>query len=671
MNVLQEFLELVPVENFEAQYSKDITESSFFEYPLKPIVEAEKRLIDSSQTSIGYFSMEYGLAPSIYHTLNRQEPLSSSNKFTQHGVFSNLRSMDTYFTIRIDKRLDLPIYSGGLGVLAGDTLKSTADLNIPMAAVGILWNKGYFKQNFWFRDGQRPQEMQWDPQTYPGLIPLKNRIVIKFKNETILLRPWKYYIYSFDRSFVVPLILLDSNLPDNSDFGKKLTDQLYRSDDETWRLFQRLILGKGGIGIFEEMQYQLDLFHLNEGHAAFSFIESSKGHSVEKIKEIFSKFAYTCHTPVAAGHDRFHESVLAPVLDEEDYKLLFSYGKDPEYEGVANLTTFSLNAAEKVNAVSHKHEEVMHMQFPNYSKKITSITNGIHTYTWLSEAFSRLFDQYEDRIGPWKQDPTCLKNVLNLKSDPAFRKALWDAHQENKKHLTSLLEVWKVDPNILTISWARRIAAYKRPSLILQDVDRLMEIGAKYGGIQIILAGKAHPMDNLAETHIDEMLTAIDSLDNNRKNVRVVMFENYDTYFGKLLSSSVDVWLNNPLPPFEASGTSGMKAILNGVVQMTTVDGWVCEVTQNPIGWFFGYEHKGGDIGSESELRLNEDSVKLYETIEKAADLYCKTNVKGELQIESTWIDMMIECIAVSAHFNTHRMVKEYQEKIWKEMLSK
>lgn len=652
--MLKEFLSLVGIEDFELRYHKDITEETFFGYPLAPVLDAEKKLRSPESKSIAYFSMEYGLAPSIYHTLHSFAPIRSANKFTQHGVFSNLRAMDSYFALHIDKRLDLPIYSGGLGVLAGDTLKSAADLGLSFAGIGILWNSGYFKQNFWFRDGQRPQEMRWDPLTYPGLVPLKNRIRLRLKHEEIVLRPWKYYVYSYDRNFSVPLILLDSNLPENSQFARSLTGQLYRADDENWRLLQRLLLGVGGMKALADLDYVPGHYHLNEGHAALAFLEKTDGH-----------FAYTCHTPVEAGHDRFHEKILEAVVSDESMKLLRERGRDPHHTGIINLTLFALNTSGKVNAVSQKHGQVMREQFPNHRERIQAITNGVHTYTWLSRSFAKLFEKYAGEIGPWEKNPGELANVAKLKTNPEFRRDLWFAHQENKKHLSWLLRMWKISEHVLTLAWARRIAAYKRPSLILQDVKRLVEIGRRHGGLQIILAGKAHPKDNLAETHINEMLDAIDALDQDRDFVRIVMFENYDTYFGKLLASSVDVWLNNPLPPFEASGTSGMKAILNGVLQFSTVDGWVSEIADRPAGWFFGHRHSGGAIGSEWDLRLKEDSENLYQVLEQVAELYNRTNRKGEVDIESPWLDMMIECIVQSAFFNTHRMVGEYREKIW------
>ncbi len=665
MNALQEFLALVSAEDFDSRYSKDITGELFFGYPIQPIIDAEKKLKDSNVSSIAYFSMEYGLAPSIYHTLHSVDPIKSQNKFVQHSVFSNLRAMDNYFTLRIDKRLDLPIYSGGLGVLAGDTLKSAADLNLSFTGIGILWNAGYFKQNFWFQDGQRPREMYWDPTTYPGLIPLKNRVQLKMAKETITIRLWKYYAYSYDKKSTVPLILLDTNLPENSEFVKKLTGQLYRADDEGWKLYQRLILGMGGIRALESLKYTADIFHLNEGHAALAFVEKAKGLSAHELENLRRQFCFTCHTPVEAGHDRFHKKTVESILPHDETKILERFGTDSGNQALVNLTLFSLNVCERVNAVAQKHGQVMRHQFPAYKDRIQSITNGVHTYTWLSRSFSKLFEKYAAEIGPWEKDPARLLNVTKLKQSQDFRADLWAAHQENKKHLSWLLRMWKIDPDVLTVCWARRIAAYKRPSLILQDVRSLVNLGKKFGGIQVILAGKSHPKDNLGETHINDMLAAIDLLDRERDFVRVLMLENYDTYFGKLLTSSVDVWLNNPLPPFEASGTSGMKAILNGVLQLTTVDGWVVEAADKQIGWFFGYRHSGDEIGNEWDLRLKEDSENLYRTLELVCDLYYQTNKRGELDIKSRWLDMMIECIAQAGFFNTQRMVKEYEQRIW------
>jgi starch phosphorylase len=663
---LEKFLSLAPVEHFEKNYPDDISEEKFFGFPLEPILMAEEALKSPSHRSVGYFSMEYGLSSNSYHCFKSQKPLSEKNRSSVHHVFSNLRAIDYYLSLRTNHCLDLPIYSGGLGVLAGDTLKSAADRGVSLAAVGILWHKGYFKQNFWFKDGQIPEETDWDPPSYPGLVPLDLYVEIPLKKEIIRLKLWKYFVYGFDLKNVVPLILLDSNVHGNSPLAKQLTGQLYRSDDAQWKILQRVILGIGGMKAFEKLGYHIDIFHLNEGHAALAFIEKAKTLADSQIAALKKSFAYTCHTPVAAGHDRFQKKAFQEILPEEEFALLKKYGQDPDSPDLINLTQQAMTTSQFINAVAQKHGEVTRAQFPQHKERIQSITNGVHTHTWISDPIRALLAEFKNEIGDWQKDPSLLTGVLKLKDDALFRQKLWEAHQANKTALCALLKGWKMDPRVFTLCWARRIAAYKRPSLILQDTQRLLELARRIGPIQIILAGKAHPKDDLGFTHINEMLGAIDSLEKERDILRIVMLENYDTYFGRLLASSVDLWLNNPLPPFEASGTSGMKAILNGVLQLSTLDGWVVEAADKNVGWIFGWQHHSADeIGDERHLRLEEDSRLLYEMLEQVITLYYQTAPQGQLNPASDWITKMIHAISQAGFFNTDRMVREYQEKIW------
>ncbi len=656
------------IPQFHERHSQDINDEYFFGFPMQSIVRAEERLRSPETRSVAYFSMEFGLAPSIYHQFETSQPTSGLNMFTGHRVFSNLRAMDHYHQIRIDKVLDIPIYSGGLGVLAGDTLKSASDLGISVIGLGILWNKGYFKQNFWFESGQIPDELRWDPYTYPGLIPLDNIIEIKLNSESIFLRLWKYYVYSYDRQNVIPLVLLDSNIDENgpeTDIKRRLTDQLYRSDNAWWKITQRTILGVGGINALRELGYSLNLYHLNEGHAALAFVEKAKDISEDKWDELKNHFAYTCHTPVEAGHDRFALSELENIFDKAHLSIIRKEGLDSKHKNLVNLTRLAMNTSTYVNAVAKKHGEITRLQFPDFKDKIKTITNGVHTFTWVSEPIEQLLDKYRGTIGDWKSNPLLIENVSKLRDNMEFRRGLWQAHMKNKKECAEILSPWFFDENVFTISWARRIANYKRPSLILQDVGRLVKMAKTIGPLQIIFAGKAHPSDNLGFTYINTMLERIDSLTDYRDTIKIFMLENYDTYFGKLLTSSVDVWLNNPLPPFEASGTSGMKAILNGVIQLSTLDGWVVEAQDKNIGRIFGYVPPQGEIGSESNLRLEEDSKKLYEALEELMKLYYDSFGHGEPKVGSDWIDMMINCISTSGYFSTHRMVGEYNNIIW------
>ena len=662
--LVDEFYSLVQVDDPQGYYASDIKDNDYFGMPLEAIVKAEKRLRAKQSGCIAYFSMEYGLATSFYNKFTGQAQLDPANRAPESAVFSNFRVADYFFVLQQNNIIDLPIYSGGLGVLAGDTVKTMADYNLPAAAIGILWSSGYFRQRFWFKYGQAPEKMRWEPNTYPGLVPLKNRIKIALKTGDVYLRLWKYYVYSRAHEAVVPLILLDSNIEPNSKNDRSLTDQLYRSDNISLKLLQRVILGFGGINALAELGYNIHTYHLNEGHAVFAFIAKARGLDKDGQEALKKQFVYTCHTPVEAGHDRFNFDELNKVLNKEDVETIDRFGK--ERPGTANLTLLSMNISSAINAVSHNHQKVMHIQFPAYKDQIQYVTNGVHPYTWMSQEFQELFKRFAGTFPDFFANPMILSRAAELKNDPGFRGQLWQAHQANKTGLCKFLEKWKLDKNTFTICWARRVAAYKRPSLILHDISRLARIAKEIGPLQIILAGKAHPNDNLGFTYINEMLDKVDSLSQDYGKLRVIVLENYDISLGKLLSSSVDVWLNNPLPPFEASGTSGMKAILNGVLQMSTVDGWVAEAVDRKIGTFFGYKNSEGSVGNESDLHMNEDSEELYSALECLASLFYRTNQNGKVDTGSQWIDMMIECIGAAAQFNTYRMLDEYKKKIWR-----
>ncbi|MFA5286733.1 MAG: alpha-glucan family phosphorylase [Candidatus Omnitrophota bacterium] len=661
--LLKEFLSLVDVDDFDKRYAQDIGKGKYFSMPLEPIVAAEKRLRQANQRSIAYFSMEYGLATSFYNTFKSEIIPDPRNKLPRNTVFSNYPLADFLFDVKIDSLIDLPIYSGGLGVLAGDTMKTMADYKMPALGIGILWHSGYFRQEFWFKYGQVPEKIHWDPFSYPGLIPLKNIITIKLKNEEVRLKLWKYYVYSYKRDYAVPLILLDAEIPENSNKINTLTDQLYRSENSWIKLMQRIVLGFGGVNAIKELGYPIEIFHLNEGHAVFAFVEKARGNNEIQLEELKKKFCYTCHTPVQAGHDRFSEGDVRQVLREEDANLIQKLGR--EDSGLINLTLLSMNIASSINAVSKRHQEVMQLQFPEYKDRIRYVTNGVHPYTWISKGFLELFKRFSPVIENIESNPMGLAKAQSLRNNHDFRDQVWAAHQANKERFCTLFEKWKLNKNIFTVCWARRIAAYKRPSLILNDIDRLIAIAKRTGPLQIILAGKAHPNDNLGFTFINEMLDKVDALgDDNYGILKIVILENYDIYLGQLLTSGVDLWLNNPYPPFEASGTSGMKAILNGVPQLTTLDGWVVEAEDKGIGKIFGHRYTNDKIGNEFDRYMKDDAEELYKSLEEMAALYYST-FNNKLNLSSGWIDMMINCIATGAHFNTYRMLDEYKGMIW------
>ena len=662
-NLTEEFLSLVDVDRFQEHYRADIDKNLYFGAPLSFIVDAEKRLRERQDRLMAYFSMEYGLASSFYNTFCRQGGISELNNIPANTVFSNYRLADYFFDVNVDNLIDLPIYSGGLGVLAGDTVKTMADYKLPSVAVGILWHSGYFRQRFWFKHGQVPERMQWDPARYPGLVPLKNIVSFKLKNETVHLRLWKYYVFSYKYDYAVPLILLDSNVEENPSHLRILTDQLYRSDNAWIKLMQRLVLGFGGMAALRELGYPVNIYHLNEGHAAFAFIDRCRGLGAAETEGVRRQFAYTCHTPVEAGHDRFSQDVLRDALTEEDFDLTCQFGR--EESGAVNLTLLAMNASGSINAVSKNHQQVMRLQFPEYGERIKYVTNGVHPYTWLSREVLGVLNAFPEEFEDVDRNPMALERARGLKSDPQFRTQLWQAHQKNKENLCVFLDKWRLNPDVLTVCWARRIAAYKRPSLILHDIERLRKIVKTTGPLQIILSGKAHPNDNLGFTFVNEMMDTVDSLTSDYDNLKVVILENYDIYLARLLVCGVDVWLNNPLPPFEASGTSGMKAILNGVVQLTTLDGWVVEAADKGVGRIFGYANAPGEIGSEKDLHIQDDASALYQALEEMAALYYKTIQGGELDQSSGWLDMMIDCVASASYFNTYRMLDEYRSLVW------
>ncbi len=341
------------------------------------------------------------------------------------------------------------------------------------------------------------------------------------------------------------------------------------------------------------------------------------------------------------------------------------FGKETPASEDVNLTYICLNNCRHTNAVAQKHGEIMRLQFPDFAKRIDAITNGVHTHTWVSESFAKLFDKYTSPFGDWRHDPMRLESITQLKSNQDFRRDMVEAHQVNKRNLLNVIKPWRLDENVLTVCWARRITGYKRPSLLFHDLEKLIAIAEKVGPLQILIAGKSHPMDNTGAAHIQNIMDNIDRLNDHYKTIKVLILENYDTYFGKLLTNSVDIWLNNPLPPFEASGTSGMKAIYNGVLQMSTLDGWVVEAEYDDIGWIFGYRHQGPEIGSENDLRLEEDSEALYQTLTAAAKMYYQMNKNGQFDLQNPWVDKMMNCVKRSAFFNTQRMVLEYKAKMW------
>ena len=552
-----------------------------------------------------------------------------------------------YFTMEVGIDPDMPTYSGGLGVLAGDTLKSCADMGIPTVGITLLNRKGYFYQRI-NKDGyQIEEENHWSVDDFMEL--QENEVVVHIEGREVKVKAWKY-VYKGNEDKEIPIFFLDTDVDGNSEWDRRLTDYLYPGD-KWYRLCQEIILGVGGVRMLESLGYSnIKKYHMNEGHAAFltfellrEEIKKNNLELEEALKRVREKCVFTTHTPVPAGHDKFPlefvEKALGDYLIDEISHL---YMHNNEF----NMTLLALNLSKYVNGVAGKHKEISKKMFPGY--QIHSITNGVHSVTWTSPPFKNLFDKY---IPGWRKDPFTLRNALRIST-----KEIWDAHIDAKKtllHYVNREENCGMDKDIFTIGFARRMTAYKRAELLFSDLERLKDIARRRGRIQIILSGKAHRDDTQGKEIIHHLIKIRDELNAEDNGIEVAYLENYDIHVALYLVAGVDVWLNTPLRPMEASGTSGMKACHNGVPHFSVLDGWWLEGhVEGVTGWSIGKYPEGDEIEKPS------DSV--YD----AQDLYNKLdNVLMPLYYndKEKWAEVMRNAIAFNASFfNTTRMLQQY-----------
>jgi starch phosphorylase len=530
--------------------------------------------------------------------------------------------------VAIDPRM--PTYSGGLGVLAGDTLRACADLALPVIGVTLLHRRGYFAQALDAGGGQVEGDEAWHPEAC--LRPLAPRAQVAIEGRTVQVRAWCYDVAGA-RGHVIPLLFLDTDRPENAEEDRRLTDHLYGGDDR-YRLAQEVVLGTGGVRILDALGHHgIRKFHLNEGHASLAVLEILKSQgAAADFDAARERVVFTTHTPVPAGHDQFDWALADRVLGEPSSRELLRMlaGSDR-----LNMTRLALNLAGHVNGVARRHREVSQDMFPGYP--IGSITNGVHSFTWTSEPFRALFDRY---VPGWREDPALLRQALRIPADDLRR-----AHAEAKHAL--LTEVRRLTgralaESALTIGFARRATAYKRADLVFSDVARLGAI-RKLGPLQLVFAGKAHPRDEGGKEIIQRIARWARELG---EEIPVVYLPNYGVDLARLLVSGCDVWLNTPRRPLEASGTSGMKAAHNGVPSLSVLDGWWLEGhIEGVTGWAIG------------------DGAKPATDEEEAGDLYAKLAlVLDVFQNEpDRWAGIMRSAIALNASFfNTHRMVLEY-----------
>ncbi len=552
-----------------------------------------------------------------------------------------------YFSMEIALDPSIPTYSGGLGILAGDMLRSAADLELPIVAVTLVHRKGYFRQKLDAAGNQTEEPDPWDPQARLPLTAASANVVVEGRQ--VRVQAWRYDITG-QSGHQVHVYLLDSDVPGNAEQDRALTDTLYGGDAH-YRICQEALLGIGGVGILRSLGFEnLAVYHMNEGHSSFLTLalleeqlrrrQAAEGDEMD-VQAVRSQCVFTTHTPVPAGHDKFHWRLVEAVLGESRAQLLERTGCCQE--GLLNMTYLALRFSHYVNGVAMRHEEVsLRRMFPNYP--IHAITNGVHATTWsLRSHFSELFDRY---IPEWRRDKDYLRYAVGIPL-----REIQDAHARAKSRLSCGGEASACgvvfDPSTLTIGFARRAAAYKRADLLFTDVDRLRAIVRNAGPIQVIYGGKAHPHDQEGKATIRRVFEHAAEL---KDRFRFVYVENYDWTWGALITAGVDLWLNTPQRPQEASGTSGMKAALNGVPSLSILDGWWIEgCFEGATGWAIGHD---GELRTE-DARAEVES--LYQKLEQEI-------VPMFYQRPAAFTEVMRSAIAINASFfNTQRMVEQYE----------
>ncbi|RME32297.1 alpha-glucan family phosphorylase [Candidatus Woesearchaeota archaeon] len=538
-----------------------------------------------------------------------------------------------YFSMEIGIDPALPTYSGGLGVLAGDTLRSAADLDVPIIGVTLLYKKGYFTQRIDEQGMQHEAPVVWNPEEH--LTRLPNTVTVHIAGQEVRVGAWLSVVEGIQGTRN-PIIFLDTDLDENEAAWRHITHELYGHDDR-YRLSQEIVLGIGGVRMLESLGCTgIQKYHMNEGHSALLTLELFKrSEAADRLHDVRARCVFTTHTPVPAGHDQFDkklaEELLGAFITPELHDVVF-------IEGRLNMTCLGLQFSEFINGVAKKHGEVSRSMFPGYH--IESITNGVHARFWASPEMQKLFDEY---LPGWQADPFSLRYILSIPKE-----RIWDAHQEAKRRLVAFAKTRgaTLREDVFTIGFARRFATYKRGDILFQDPARLRRIAERTRGLQLVFAGKAHPKDLEGKRIIQRVIGQLRALSDV---MQVCFLEDYNMGVAQILIPGVDLWLNTPARPHEASGTSGMKAAVNGVPQFSTLDGWWLEGhIEHVTGWSIGNE----DVSRESNHE--EDVEDLYNKLEYII-------LPKYYDDRAGWIDVMRHAIAINgSFFNTHRMVQQY-----------
>ena len=682
---------------------------TFFGVPQQVMDLVWQRLCHDSGNSALYISMEIGADPDVYHPLL---------DFFQEQEYTDSDDPDIAALLKkyIDGPRKIPNYSGGLGVLAGDTLKSFADMHIPVVAVSLLYREGYFSQIVDAKVGQIDQATHWSPEETPALFQLQDpenpgvplTIKVPFYNEydhpTLAeAEVWMKMELSEELDYFVPEFLLDYSISSSPPWVREAGLRLYNAKSAIMKANQRRMLGSGILPLMKALGLTSHTIHLNEQHGvAVSLklillqLEKALGPAYSNIMtdndiqtaaaEVAKRIIYTIHTPVKAGQDRFDRSLYTGISQDTCRKILNLLARDEDSPNEYNFTAFAMRVNRAVNSVSRLHRDVTRKQFPEFADKITAITNGVHHLTWISKNRAAIFDT-TDSLADWRDDPGVFAQAA-LQNDTNFQQRLQQAWQQDNQvlvgyvnamlaqHRSQMIETWIDPPNYLshlhevvelesgvfTIGFARRFSTYKRADLIFDDIPALADILVKNNWrINFIFAGKAHPQDEPGKSVLKLILDNQEELYTlSRGMARLVFIPGYDMKIAKMMVSGVHTWLNSPKRPLEASGTSGMKAAINGIPNLSVMDGWWAEgYHKGKTGWKFGYE---GPIKPDSlseapdTLFYEEDSLSLYKLLPSVLDLFYNHPDKYlQLAINNLLLNVPI--------FNTHRMAAEYVRK--------
>jgi glycogen phosphorylase len=559
----------------------------------------------------------------------------------------NHQASIVYFSMEIGLESSMPTYAGGLGVLAGDTIRSAADLGISMVAISLIARNGYFHQQIDKSGWQTEEPVFWSVDGY--LLEMPQRVSVTIEGRSVVVRAWKYEVKGVG-GHIVPVYFLDTDLDENAAIDRTLTHFLY-GGDRHYRLCQEVILGIGGIRMLRALGYsEVRRYHMNEGHASLLILELLLEHAKARGDTIITKAhidairprcVFTTHTPVAAGHDQFSLELVHQVLGPSGP---FAE-REQEFccDGVLNLTYLAIDNSGYINGVAKKHGKVSRDLFAGYP--IDSITNGVHLPTWASDTMQQLFDRY---IPDWRADNFGLRQAVDIPTAE-----IWDAHEASRRQLIDYVNRTTntgMDFDVMTLGFARRATAYKRPDLLFRNPDRLLRIAQQAGPIQIVYAGKAHPADQHGKELIQQIHRIKDAL---RDRIKIAYLPGYNMALAKLMTSGVDLWLNTPQPPLEASGTSGMKAAVNGVPSLSILDGWWVEgCIEGVTGWSIG-------DSSDFEHQPEEDARALYAKLEHLI-------VPMYYHRRDEFIGVMRNAIAINgSFFNTERMLNQYVTKAY------